>query len=130
MKDINYDSSFIPEGGPSHATFNTLTVAAGVQWHNPYNAAGANEQIIVGGISPAGSVGTAGGWVQGGGHGIFSPQFRIGMDNAVQFTIITSFGLHLTANAYSYLDFFWVFIVHGPIWSVKAHSSFSLTAYM
>ncbi|KIK55608.1 hypothetical protein GYMLUDRAFT_264112 [Collybiopsis luxurians FD-317 M1] len=59
------------------------------------------------GNSPAGSAGAAGCWVQGGGHEILSPQFGIGVDNAIQFTVVTSSGSHLTANVYSHPDLFW-----------------------
>ncbi|KIK55607.1 hypothetical protein GYMLUDRAFT_47820 [Collybiopsis luxurians FD-317 M1] len=107
MKDISYNASFIPEGGPSDATYSALTLAAGVQWHEAYDAAEANNRIVVGGISPGGSVGSAGGWIQGGGHSILSPQLELGVDNAIQFTIVTSFGSHLTVNAYSHPSLFW-----------------------
>ncbi|KIK55609.1 hypothetical protein GYMLUDRAFT_175341 [Collybiopsis luxurians FD-317 M1] len=107
MKNISYSASFIPEGGPSNVTFNALTLAAGVQWHEAYDAAQSNNRIVVGGIAPGGSVGAAGGWIQGGGHSILSPQFGLGVDNAIQFTVVTSSGSHLTANAYSHPDLFW-----------------------
>ena len=55
-----------------------LTLDAGVQWYEAYVAANSYNRTIVGGISDGGSVGAAGGWVQGGGHGILSPKFGLG----------------------------------------------------
>ncbi|KAF5392829.1 hypothetical protein D9757_000992 [Collybiopsis confluens] len=113
MKTISYNASFVPEGGSSDVTYNgksfllALTLGAGVQWHEAYDAAEANGRVVVGGIAPGGSVGAAGGWIQGGGHSILSPHFGLGVDNAIQFTIVTSAGFHLTANAYTHADLFW-----------------------
>jgi hypothetical protein len=49
-----------------------------VQWYEAYAAANSYNRTIVGGISDGGSVGAAGGWVQGGGHSILSPKFGLG----------------------------------------------------
>ena len=55
-----------------------LTLGAGVQWHEAYDAAQQKGRFIVGGISPGASVGAAGGWVMGGGHSVTSPKFGLG----------------------------------------------------
>ena len=55
-----------------------VTIAAGVQWIEVYIAAAAENKFVVGGISQDGSVGAAGGWVQGGGHSAFSGKFGLG----------------------------------------------------
>uniref|UniRef100_A0A0W0EZJ3 Putative FAD binding domain-containing protein n=1 Tax=Moniliophthora roreri TaxID=221103 RepID=A0A0W0EZJ3_MONRR len=49
----------------------------------------------------------SGGWIQSGGHGFLAPRFGLGVDNATQFTIVTSSGSHIEANAYSHPDLFW-----------------------
>ena len=56
-----------------------VTLGAGVQWHEAYAAVNARGRDIVGGVSAGGSVGAAGGWVQGGGHSILSPTYGLGM---------------------------------------------------
>jgi hypothetical protein len=56
-----------------------VTLGAGVQWHEAYDALRTEARVMVGGISTGGSVGAAGGWVQGGGHSILSPQYGLGM---------------------------------------------------
>ncbi|KAF5336773.1 hypothetical protein D9758_016398 [Tetrapyrgos nigripes] len=103
----NTGSTFVPESAPENETYHVLTLEAGVQWHEAYDAAQANGRVIVGGITPGGSVGTTGGWMQGGGHGILSPQHGLGVDNVVQLTIVTASGEHLTANSYLNTDLFW-----------------------
>lgn len=49
-----------------HYIFSTaLTLGAGVQWHEAYDAAKSHERSLVGGVSRGGSVGAAGGWILG-----------------------------------------------------------------
>ena len=58
-----------------------FTFGAGVQWFEAYEAAKQHKVVLVGGISPRGSVGAAGGWLQGGGHSFLSPNYGLGMQN-------------------------------------------------
>ena len=55
-----------------------LTLEAGVQWFEAYQAARQHNRIIVGGVSARGSIGAAGGWLQGGGHSPLSPNYGLG----------------------------------------------------
>ena len=55
-----------------------LTVQAGVQWQEAYTTAHNAGRMIVGGISPGGSVGAAGGWILGGSHSALSPTYGLG----------------------------------------------------
>jgi FAD/FMN-containing dehydrogenase len=55
-----------------------MTLGAGVQWHEAYDAVQARGRVLVGGLSAAGSVGAAGGWLLGGGHGALSPSYGLG----------------------------------------------------
>ncbi|KAF9260677.1 FAD-binding domain-containing protein [Marasmius fiardii PR-910] len=107
MKDTSYNDSFVAEGAPTTETFKALTLGAGVQWKEAYAAAEKSGRFVVGGISGDESVGAAGGWVTGGGHSAFSPQFGLGVDNALQFTVVVESGDHITANAYINSDLFW-----------------------
>ncbi|KAF5349334.1 hypothetical protein D9758_011757 [Tetrapyrgos nigripes] len=107
LKNISYNPSFVPEDAPEDETYDALTFQAGVQWFEAYDAAEANGRIIVGGITNGGSVGSAGGWLLGGGHSAFSPQHGLGVDNVVQFTLVVASGEHLTANAHINPDLFW-----------------------
>ncbi|KAF5357393.1 hypothetical protein D9758_005958 [Tetrapyrgos nigripes] len=107
LKNITASPTFIPEGAPENETYYALTLQAGVQWHEAYDAAQANGRFIVGGLTAGGSVGAAGGWMQGGGHSAFSPQHGLGVDNVVQVTIVTASGEYLKANSYLNSDLFW-----------------------
>lgn len=55
-----------------------LTLGAGVQWHEAYDAAESHGRYLVGGVSRGGSVGAAGGWISGGGHSALSPRYGLG----------------------------------------------------
>ncbi|KAM6494758.1 FAD binding domain containing protein [Amanita muscaria] len=106
LKDIAYDDAFVPSGAPSNAsTYKALTIGAGVQWNEAYEAADANGRAIVGAACL--SVGAAGGWPQGGGQGNLSPSFGLGVDNVIQLTVVLANGQYVTANAYQYQDLFW-----------------------
>ena len=50
-----------------------MTLGAGVQWYEAYTAVNEHGRIMVGGISPGGSVGAAGGWLASGGHSFLLP---------------------------------------------------------
>ena len=102
-----------------------FTFGAGVQWFEAYEAAKQRQLVLVGAISLRGSVGAAGGWVQGGGHSAISPNYGLGMqnphlvmqlcshnrsvgvDNVLEFTVVTADGSHVIANAYNNQDLFW-----------------------
>lgn len=55
-----------------------MTLGAGVQWHEAYDAVQAQGRVLVGGASAGGSVGAAGGWLLGGGHSSISPMYGLG----------------------------------------------------
>lgn len=95
IKNITYYETFKPTGAPSNVTFHdskpmflvpssiadaveVITLGAGVQWHEAYDAAYAHNRVLVGGLSPDVSVGAAGGWIQGGGHSALSPKYGLG----------------------------------------------------
>jgi FAD binding domain len=52
-----------------------VTLGAGIQWGEAFDFVEKHGRFIVGG-SP--SVGAAGGWVMGGGHGPLSPSYGLG----------------------------------------------------
>ncbi|KAF9450775.1 FAD-binding domain-containing protein [Macrolepiota fuliginosa MF-IS2] len=107
LKNISYDGNFIPEGASNNEVVPALTLGAGVQWREAYAAAAEQQRFITGGISSGMSVGAAGGWVMGGGHSAFSAKYGLGVDNAVQFTIVKADGDHVIANAHNNSDLFW-----------------------
>jgi hypothetical protein len=53
------------------------------------------------------SVGAGGGWLMGGGHGIFTNRFGLGVDNLLEVEVVLPTGNVVIANTYSYPDLFW-----------------------
>ncbi|GLB39902.1 putative oxygen-dependent FAD-linked oxidoreductase family protein [Lyophyllum shimeji] len=107
LKNITYQETFTPDGAPQGITYKVITLGAGVQWHEAYDAVEAEGRFILGGLSPGGSVGAAGGWVQGGGHSAFAARYALGVDNVLQFAVVTALGEYLTVNSYKNADLFW-----------------------
>ncbi|PVF95633.1 FAD-binding domain-containing protein [Serendipita vermifera] len=113
LKGIEFDDHFKPAGAPYDVSpQGVVHVGAGEHWWYVYAAAKQHGVIVVGGSSY--SVGAAGGWVLGGGHSSLSPQYGLGVDNVVQFEIVTPDGEVRTANAYKNKDLFWALRGGGP----------------
>jgi len=64
-------------------SISAVTFGAGVQWNEAYDFVDQQGRFVVGGISVGGSVGSAGGWVMGGGHSAFSPSLGLGKFNTI-----------------------------------------------
>lgn len=80
-----------------------LTLGAGVQWHEAYDAAHSRNVVVVGGVSAGGSVGAAGGWVQGGGHSALAPAYGLGAQTShLNQTIFTdSYSCQVSTTCFS-----------------------------
>ncbi|KAI0635699.1 FAD-binding domain-containing protein [Trametes polyzona] len=108
MRNVTVEPNFRPAGAPDNETYeDAITVGAGVRWHDAWAAAKAAGRIMVSPPTAGGSVGSAGGWMLGGGHSALSPTYGLGVDNVLEITLVTSTGDHLTANAYQNSDLFW-----------------------
>ncbi|KAF9236143.1 hypothetical protein BU15DRAFT_64240 [Melanogaster broomeanus] len=107
MKNISYNTAFVPQGGPANDTYDAVTLGAGVQWHEAYDAVNQYGRMMVGGYSAGGSIGAAGGWLAGGGHSALSPTYGLGVDNAIEISVVLSTGEYLTVNGYQHSDLFW-----------------------
>ncbi|KAI0711904.1 FAD-binding domain-containing protein [Cerioporus squamosus] len=108
MKNITVHSSFTPMGASTNESYeDAITLGAGVQWHEAYAAANASGRVLVGGASAGGSVGAAGGWLLGGGHSALSPSFGLGVDNVLEFSVVTANGSYIVVNAHQHPDLFW-----------------------
>jgi hypothetical protein len=169
LKNITYNASFVPEGAPSTETYNgmilsaylvygcnstkfvAMTLGAGVQWHEAYDAVQAQGRVLVGGITSGGSIGAAGGWLMGGGHSAIAPRYglgkipelrihllltfsTLGVDNVIELKVVTSTGEYLTVNAHLHSDLYWALrggggCTYGIAVSVtyRTHSSVPLT---
>jgi len=106
MKNITFDQAFTLVNS-SVVYSDTFTLQAGVQWSEAYAAAASHNRVLVGGLSANSTVGSAGGWLAGGGHSMLSPTYGLGVDNVLQMTVVIADGTHLTVNEHSYSDLFW-----------------------
>ncbi|GLB38750.1 putative oxygen-dependent FAD-linked oxidoreductase family protein [Lyophyllum shimeji] len=102
LKDISFDPAFVAEGCSKASP--GVTVGAGVQWGEAYAFAEANNITLVGGSDR--SVGVAGGWLQGGGHGALSNTMGLGVDRVLQYKVVTPDGVYRTANECQNQDLF------------------------
>jgi hypothetical protein len=119
-----------------HYTGPAAKFGAGVEVLEAYEFADSHGYVAVGGNCP--TVGLAGGYIQGGGHGPLSSKFGLAADQALEFEVVTANGTLLTASNTSNSDLFWALrggggSTYGIVVSVtvKVYSDFSFsTSYL
>lgn len=84
---------------------NAARISAGVQWDEVYRWLSTLNLVAIGGA--AGSVGVAGGYLQGGGHSPLSRWKGMAADQVLEYEVITADGRHQTASACQNSDLFW-----------------------
>ena len=92
---IKLTDKFVPEGCQD-AVGKVVTFGAGQQFEGIFKFAEVNRLTVLGGSG--GTVGAAGGWITGGGHGMLSPVFGLGVDNVQQLRVVLPNGTSVTAN--------------------------------
>ncbi|KAG0213949.1 hypothetical protein BGX28_003127 [Mortierella sp. GBA30] len=106
MKDIAFNDNFVPEGAADGTIGSgAIILGSGVLWKDAYKAADEHNVIVVGGADA--TVGTSGGFCQGGGHGPLSPRHGLCVDNVLQYKVVTADGELRVANAHRNTDLFW-----------------------
>ncbi|ATY63301.1 FAD-type 2 [Cordyceps militaris] len=80
-------------------------LGAGVQAFEVYPAAAAHGLRVVGGYCP--TVGIAGGYLQGAGHGPLLGTYGLAADNTLEVEVVTVQGKHLVASPTQNADLFW-----------------------
>ncbi|KAF8154716.1 hypothetical protein B0H34DRAFT_676441 [Crassisporium funariophilum] len=123
LQSIQFTDNFVV-GGVSKGS--AVTVGSGVGLGTLYNAAGAQNKIIVGGT--AATVVAAGGYAQGGGHSSLSPAYGTASDNALEnleFNVVVADGRLLKANEAENTDLFWALRGGGAgSWGVIVNATF------
>ncbi|KDQ10549.1 hypothetical protein BOTBODRAFT_190389 [Botryobasidium botryosum FD-172 SS1] len=104
MKGITFKDSFVPTACNVPAQ-KAVSVAAGELFSDLYKATDARGVTIVGGGCT--SVGAAGGWALGGGHSHLTPLYGLGVDNILQFSVVTADGRARVVNQCQNPDLFW-----------------------
>jgi hypothetical protein len=82
-----------------------LRLGAGVEVREAYTFADKNGLMVVGGNCP--TVGIAGGYTQGGGHGPLASKFGLAADQVLEWQVVTAAGQFVTASPTSNPDLFW-----------------------
>lgn len=102
--EITFSDDFLPSGCSKSTGFETMTYGAGHEFGQLYDAAHAKGYMLSGGAAL--SVGAAGGWLQGGGHGVLAPNYGLGVDNVVELNALLPNGSVVAANRCKNQDVF------------------------
>ncbi|KAI1501877.1 hypothetical protein F5X99DRAFT_428134 [Biscogniauxia marginata] len=91
----------------SSPQYNGKAMRMGAGVLNGQAQAAAHDQglIVIGGVAP--SIGVAGGYTQGGGHGTLSSTYGLGADQVLEWEVITSGGQRLIATPEENSDLYW-----------------------
>ncbi|KAJ5899376.1 FAD-linked oxidoreductase sor8 [Penicillium taxi] len=98
------DSEFLQYNSSSY-NGSALRLGAGIQGFEAMALAHANQVVVVTGNCE--SVGVAGGYTQGGGHGQLASHFGLAADQVLEWDVITASGDHLTVTPSENPDLFW-----------------------
>ncbi|KAI9656054.1 MAG: hypothetical protein M1821_005115 [Bathelium mastoideum] len=101
---ITLETDFVP-GGCSASAGNGVTIGAGQGFDGLYAFAELNDITVVGGADK--TVGAAGGWLAGGGHGALSNTLGLGVDNALEIKAVLPNGTYVTASRCQNQDIFY-----------------------
>lgn len=104
MNNLQYYSNFTASDCSAANRQNVGVMGAGVAATDAYNYFNARGFDVVGGA--VGSIGLAGGYGQGGGHGAFGPAYGLMVDNAVEFDVVTADNVYRTINQCNNPDLF------------------------
>ncbi|KAI1974981.1 hypothetical protein LOZ51_002484 [Ophidiomyces ophidiicola] len=106
LKGKEWNSSFVPQGAPLNvAGIPAVTLQTGEQWQDVYKAAAEQGVIVVGGA--ARTVGSAGGYMTGGGHSPFSHFYGLAVDNVLEVKLIDAKGRRRILNQYTDPEYFY-----------------------
>ncbi|KAM4059507.1 FAD binding domain-containing protein [Hirsutella rhossiliensis] len=95
---------FLDYSGPRYRG-PAVRVGAGVQFFELYRAAARRGLRVAGGYCP--TVGIAGGYVQGAGHGPLGATYGLAADNTLEFEVVTTGGRRLAVSPSRHPDLFW-----------------------
>ncbi|KAK1992378.1 FAD binding domain-containing protein [Colletotrichum falcatum] len=111
LKDVSFVDRY---GGPGGYDGPAITIGAGVQGFEIAAAARARDppQNVV--MGECRTVGVAGGFIGGGGHGPLSGNYGFGADQALSFEVLTASGHLTTADSEHNPDLFYALRGGGP----------------
>ena len=89
-----------------------MKIGAGVQGFEAFNFAQLHNLSVIGGTCP--TVGLAGGYTQGGGHGMLVSSHGLSADNTLEWEVVTAEGAIVTASPIENSDLYWALSGGGP----------------
>lgn len=89
----------------SVAGYSALRLGAGVSAARVVDVARRHRLRVAGGFCP--SVGFAGGYIQGGGHGPLGSLYGLAVDQVLEWEVVTSRGQHVVASPAQHEDLYW-----------------------
>lgn len=104
LKDFRTHSSFRPSRCRVTIDSTAVTVGAGTQMWDLYNALDAVNQTVVGG---GGKTVSVGGYVTGAGHGLLSSTHGLAADQVLEMELVAPKGDIITANECQNENLFW-----------------------
>ncbi|KAH7887250.1 hypothetical protein F5I97DRAFT_2007649 [Phlebopus sp. FC_14] len=104
LNEITLIPDFVPQGS-SAPPVSAMKFGAGAQLYKIYEFAGKHNVSAV--LGACTTVGAAGGWFQGGGHGVLTPAFGLGADRILEVELVTADGQIRTVNEHQDSDLFW-----------------------
>ena len=106
MREVTVHDAFVPAGSPAGAAgVPAITVGAGTRWLEVYQALLPYGRYVQGGGCV--TVGAAGGFIQGGGFGIWSRRYGTAAGSTLEAEVVLASGEIVTANAALHPDLFW-----------------------
>lgn len=105
MNNMTFESSFIAQNCTASNKQNVGIIGAGVTAEDAMAFFRSHGMMVTIGGCP--TVGIAGGFGQGGGHGPLAPTYGLMVDQAVEFDVVTTDGVFRTINACNEPDLFW-----------------------
>ncbi|KAL8280721.1 hypothetical protein RQP46_006725 [Phenoliferia psychrophenolica] len=123
LKKTSYKPRFLPAGAPrSQVPKPALLAQSGVQVIDLYQAADKAGVVVTGGASK--SVGAAGGFALGGGHGPLAPLHGLAVDNILEMTVVLSDGSIVQTSPYRHPDLFTALRGGGSAFGVVVEVAF------
>ncbi|KAF2177939.1 FAD-binding domain-containing protein [Zopfia rhizophila CBS 207.26] len=114
MNDAKLESGFKPCS--SSLAQDVLSAGPGVNIEELFAWGGQNGVVTIGGFTT--TVGATGGYVLGGGTGPLGPMFGMGVDNVVQYEVVTADGEEKIVNECTNQDLFWAMRGGGGTFAV------------
>ncbi|KAJ3496268.1 hypothetical protein NLG97_g2784 [Lecanicillium saksenae] len=103
---LHYQDRYTPADRSCQGNYSgrAIRIGGGYVWSDVYKFADAHGSIVVGGGDE--TVGTIGGYLQGGGHSPMSHEFGLGADNVLEWEVVLASGEIVIANACQHQDLF------------------------